>query len=109
MATSLQPRAPKGLGGAGRRLWKRLVTEQQEVVYRPDELLLIEEASMVADVLSALRDGPQDPKVITEIRLQQEALRKLLRSVHIPEDDDDDTKGHRSSAARALAQARWAH
>lgn len=94
-------KAPEGLSKAGKRLWKRLIVSDLE--YRPDEILLIEEAARVADTLAELRQRPQDPKTRIECRLQQEQLRKLLRAISWPEEND----ANMSQWGRQMAQRRW--
>ena len=93
----MRMKSPEGLGEAGQALWDAIVAESG-IAIRADELLLIGEAAQTADVLEELRSDGGDPR---EIRLQQESLRKLLRSVDWPHAEPA------SDAGRALAQKRW--
>ena len=93
----MRMKSPEGLRGAGQALWDAIVADSG-IAFRADELLLIGEAARTADALEELRAESDDPR---EIRLQQETLRKLLRSVDWPHDEAA------SDAGRALAQKRW--
>jgi len=77
-------------------------TRAAPLEFRPDELALLEEAARVADVLGVLREGKPDAETVREIRLQQEALRKLVRSVDWPGDTPN-----LSAWGRSMAMRRW--
>lgn len=70
------PKPPAGLGAAGAARWRRLTAALE---FQPHELIVLEEACRVVDVLARLRRRKTDPKNDIEIRLQQEQLRKLRR------------------------------
>lgn len=105
------PRAPDGLGTAGKRLWRRLT--KVGIEYGPQELLILEEAARTADKLDELRrrDTADNPKVTTEIRLQSDHLRKLLNAVDWPalqHEGDGEWDGITASQrARKAAHIRW--
>jgi hypothetical protein len=110
--------APKGLEAEGRRFWRQVV---QEWTFRPDELRILERAARLLDTLTKLDEALVGADLImrgsrgnlianpllTERRLHEETLARLLRQLGLPDEDDDQGKGSRSSAARSLAMARW--
>ena len=67
---------PTGLGPAGRARWKQFTADLE---FQPHELIILEEACRVVDVLARIRRRRPSPKNDTEIRLQQEQLRKAPR------------------------------
>ena len=93
------PEPPVGLGPAGRARWRQLTAS---VEFQPHELVILEEACRVVDVLARLRRRRPSPKTDVEIRLQQEQLRKLLGGISWPDD-----AGNLSAWGRAAALRRW--
>jgi hypothetical protein len=114
--------APRGLGGAGRRLWRDVVGQYG---LRVDELILLESACKTLDYIekldAAMADQPllskgsmgqdRENPLLSEVRQQRLALARLLRQIDLPELDSltgAARSGERSSAARAMAGQRWA-
>ncbi|MEX0756125.1 MAG: terminase [Actinomycetota bacterium] len=99
-----RPRAPTGLGAGGKRLWREVLALYE---MNPGELRILEESCRVVDVLDELREAGHGPEILREARLQREMLRKLLASLDLPDEDEPTLPSSRSTAARALAKARW--
>jgi len=120
------PRPPKGLGPAGRKLWKSICRDYE---LRPDELTVLESACREADLIQrleeALKDAPLVVKgsmgqevaspLVTEIRLHRSTQASLLKQLKIPDLEEEDEEPivirrrpmSRSDAARKAANARW--
>jgi hypothetical protein len=95
-------RAPKGLGDAGRRMWRSLTTGAG-LTYRADELVTLEGACRTADLIAELDeviareptmlDGSMGQKVVhpavQEVRLQRQLLASLLSRLDLPEEGDE--------------------
>ncbi len=116
--------APKGLGTRGRALWTRSAKVYQ---FRPDELTILEEAARIADLIATLDaelegaprmiDGSKGQPIvnplITETRMQRQTLDVLLKSLKMPNPDDNGAKRDRngritsSDQGRVMASARW--
>lgn len=94
------PKPPAGLGAAGAARWRRLTAALE---FQPHELIVLEEACRVVDVLARLRRRKTDPKNDIEIRLQQEQLRKLLGGINWPAENEADL----SHWGRSLANRRY--
>lgn len=110
-----QQRAPDGLGGEGRKLWKSIAS-----VYEldPRELSLLAAACRQADDVAALeavlaRDGmivagsagqPRLSAVVAELRQARLAVGKLLDLLTLPDVDAAPRVSRRSQRA---AQRRW--
>jgi hypothetical protein len=108
--------APKGLGGSGRALWRRVSN-----VYdlREDELATLEDACRITDMIAALEDAWDDQgkpmtttgsmgqliihPLIGEIRVQRMARNALFRQLKLP----DQFSGSRPNQQRQAAQTRW--
>ncbi len=120
-ANRVVPRAPAGLGDAGRSVWRRIladVPEEWELDAR--EMVILEAAARQADLNRALEaafaeDGvmvmgsqgqARMNAVATELRQGRIAVEKLLSSLALPGED-----GHTMTAAQKRAQAaaesRW--
>jgi hypothetical protein len=99
--TAESPKPPAGLGPAGRARWRQLTAELE---FQPHELVILEEACRVVDVLARLRRRRPSPKTDVEVRLQQEQLRKLLGGINWPDDGADKPL---SQWGRTLAHRRW--
>jgi hypothetical protein len=112
---------PKGLRSGSRKFWK---TATAGVIWRPDELILLENACKTMDLveqLDAAMDGQplvvpgslgqlREHPLLSEARQQRAALARLLAQLKYPEPEMDAhsrTAGERSSAARKLAAERW--
>lgn len=115
------PRAPAGLGRAGRHLWRQATMEYD---FSAGELSLLEEACLEKDLLAQLRrtmdasdvvtEGSQGQEVahplLTELRLHRTAFIRLVSSLNLPADDGPaarDLARARSVSARKAAIARW--
>lgn len=125
MTSNSPPRAPKGLGPAGRRLWRdvhRPDADGSHLELRPDELTVLAAAARTADELVALEAALADAPTVTagskgqdrvhplygEVRAHRALLSTLLARLDIPEDaDDDGLRRARSWHARNAARARW--
>ncbi len=108
---------PKGLGAAGKRLWRRIAGDY-ELDQR--ELLLLEAAARQADMVerleAALVDSPLEVKgvagqpvvngLIVEARQGRTVLARLLGQLNLP-DEDDRPMSARSQRARRAANSRW--
>lgn len=90
------PTAPRGLGAAGRRLWRELLSVY---VLDPHERAMLTEACHTADTCAVLQAqvaamgpalfvvGPQGVKAapaVVELRQQRLVLARLLASLRIP-------------------------
>lgn len=120
-ARSKPPRAPSGLGSAGRRFWKQATADFE---FSPGELSLLEEACHEKDLLEQLRrvmdasdvvtEGSQGQEVshplLAELRLHRVAYIRLISALNLPADDTPgarDLSRARSQSARKAALARW--
>ena len=104
--------------GAGRRLWKQIVTSKRYEL-RPDELLVLEHACREADLIDELalaqRGAPMTVRgsqgqqvihpLIAELRQHRATLNTLLKTLNLP--DEGAGAETRSTAARSAAQSRW--
>jgi hypothetical protein len=111
-----RPRAPEGLDGPGRALW-RGVTGAYEL--SPAELATLSRACRTADLLARV-DADLAPDITSEGSMGQvrshpllrsyvelsQVLDAQLRSLALPMPDEDIGR-RRSPAAVAAAQARW--
>lgn len=118
MSDRRPPRAPAGLGAAGRRLWRGAV---RELVFRPDELAVLEHACRTVDELAALQAAladaepmvagsmgqPRPHPLYQEVRAHRDTLRRLLAQLDVPDDVAVDDRP--MTNARASAQRRWAN
>ncbi len=107
--------APRGLGPAGKSLWKAMTAAFS---FEPAEVLLLEQAARTADVVAELETALDGAPVLVlgsrkqvivnpgfqELRLQRLALQRLLNGFGQPEDEDALTPSQRG---RRAAQARW--
>lgn len=113
---------PEGLQAAGLKLWNT-ITETFNFTDEPGKLALLERASKVADQIDKLeREASQAPMTakgsmgqlvihpfIAEIRSQTTVLNTLLKSLGLPETDEEQAERaqRRSAAGRKAANARW--
>lgn len=115
---------PDGLGTAGVKLWNSIT---DGVIFRPDELAILESACKMADRIARYeRELEGEPTTVrgsmgqmvlhpllAEITNLQVKQAQLLSRLKIPEleDEDDDVEVirpmTRSEAARKAANARW--
>lgn len=120
------PRAPSGLGKAGKRLWKA-ITGIDGLELRPDEIEVLEQACALRDQIERLQQaadtGPVEvtgsrgqvviAPAIQELRHSRAELARLLRQLAIPDPEDEgDEEGEwdgltASQRARKAARARW--
>lgn len=91
------PKPPADLGAAGAARWRQLTVALE---FQPHELIVLEEACRVVDVLARLRRRRASATTDVEIRLQQEQLRKLLGGIAWPADEADLSKWGRTMANR---------
>ncbi len=115
------PRAPRGLGSAGKALW-RLVHQTFSFEDEPHLLAILEEACKVRDVIEALDAAMQGEPMtvlgsarqltihplISQAGAERSRLASLLKAIGLPDNDDpDDPQQRRRAAARTAANARW--
>jgi len=120
--TAKKPSPPSGLGRSGAALWRRVLAEH---VLRPDELEVLRSACRLRDELGDLEDALgkiSDPlstgsrgqvvvhPIYEEVRRHRAALAASLRQLGLPDDPAVEARSARwrSTAARDLANARWA-
>jgi hypothetical protein len=111
------PRAPAGLGTAGKALWRRLVDAYE---FGPGELAILAVAARQADDVAALealiadeglivtgsQGQPRLSAAITEVRQGRLALGRLLGQLSLP-DESDRPLTAASLQAKKAADARW--
>ncbi len=111
---------PKGLGPAGRALWRRI---EHGFRLREDEIEVLAAACKVADMLTRLDEAMVDEPLvvpgsagqlrehplIAEARQQRALLARLLYQLRLPDAADVAVRhaAVRSSHGRAAARARW--
>lgn len=114
------PRAPQGLGAAGRNLYAA-ITRRYQIRYA-DELPLVVQAAHVADLISDLQEalkgadlvvlGSQKQQVsnplLSEIRAARTQLAALFRQLNLPNDEVDEGKPQKDPQRSKAAQSRWA-
>lgn len=120
MSAEKAPRAPRGLGPAGRRAWHGTFAERPDgsrLELRPDELPLLAELARLTDDVERIRGelegepwtvkGSQGQEVAHPLRAElhrtTQRLESLQKTLAIP-DDDGRSAAH---AGRSLARARW--
>jgi hypothetical protein len=105
------PRAPKGVGLQGRRLWAEVLAEHE---LTQAELAVLAACCRCVNTLEKLTDALADGDLtslnvagavvanplLVEQRLQAASLTRLLASLRLP-DDDSDARPQRRGAARA--------
>lgn len=100
-----RPAAPAGLAKGGKRLWRETVALYE---LSPPEARILEEACRTVDVLDRLREIGRGDRIVREVRMQSELLRKLLSSLNFPDEEPHEAVPQsRSTAARMLAHQRW--
>lgn len=117
MATASRPRAPEGLGEAGRRFWRGIVGAYE---LTPAEVELLRQAARIVDLLERIDDqlsredltvagsrGQQRSHPLLFASLEQrKVLEGLMNSMALPLPGEVQGK-RRSPSAVASAQARW--
>ncbi|MER7459217.1 hypothetical protein [Micromonospora sp. NPDC126480] len=95
------PAAPRGLGTAGRRLWKAVV---EEFDLTEQELALLRQAARTADLCDRLQavvdeegpmvaakdDGTRAHPALVELRQQRITLARLLVALRVPIGEDEE-------------------
>jgi hypothetical protein len=82
-------RAPAGLGGRGRRLWRELVAQED---FDPAERVLVEEACRITDRLDVLHEeiaeapSSERLKVMSEARQQANVLKQIVAALRLPDE-----------------------
>lgn len=118
MPTEKLPKAPRGLGAAGRQLWRRAVSE---FVFNVAEQAVLEQACRSADVIAKLHDAwvdadavvagsrgqPACHPLIRELREERALLARLLEQVGIGAASSNWDGLTASQRARKAARARW--
>ena len=114
-----KPTAPKGLGDAGKALWRDVLGKYE---LRADELRILEDACRERDLLTRLEDGMvganlvvrgsqgQDVihPIVSELRQHRATFASLIRQLKLPDESgSSDSGGELSAKNRAAAQARW--
>jgi hypothetical protein len=117
------PKAPKGLGPAGRALWRSVLADYW-MDGESHKLATLEEACKVKDriveleaamdgqpltVLGSARQLTIHP-LIAEVRSQRGLLASLLKALALPDGEEEDEQQaalSRSQQARKAANARW--
>lgn len=117
-------RAPAGLGNAGSRIWRSLTTD---VIFRSDELLLLEQAARTADQIAEYEEAVKsEPLTVrgsagqlvahplrVEIRALRAALATFLGRLNVPEEaeenEETDKPMTRRESAKKAARARWSN
>lgn len=116
------PAPPEGLGEAGTELWTRINTTF-DFTDEPGKLAVLEQASRTVDQIEQLEDARAEAPLtakgsagqlvihplIQELRQQRGALNTLLKSLGLPESDEETAARaeRRSRAGKAGAEARW--
>ena len=110
---------PEGLQAAGLALWESVVNDFEldasEVVRLgaaarlADDLTRMQEVLKDAPVtLESARGGMKTNPLFAECRNHRSALARIMQTLSLPEADATARPGdERSSAARAMARARW--
>lgn len=115
--TSPKP-APKGLGPAGRRLWRQVVAEFE---LNPVEVELLRQACPLVDQLERLNAQVVTEELVTTgstgqpaanplldaIRKHTDTLNRLMVAMRIPSADQAEGRAAASLLGQRAAQARW--
>lgn len=114
------PRAPRTLGGRGKSLWKSIVTDYELPAH---DLETLERACQLADLADALKaevdagsimvntpaHGMVVNRALTEFRATTAQVQKLLASLDLPGEEDDQPRPETDATIRArnAAYKRW--
>lgn len=119
MGEASRPRAPVGLGAAGRRLWRAVTSDYELQPWELDSLTLAcrqldDVASLEALlaeqglVVPGSKGQPRLSAVVSELRQARLAAARLLAEVGLPLDDEGRPATPAARRAQRAAQARWA-
>lgn len=107
-------KAPRGLNPTGRKLWVD-VTDKFEL--QSHELLLLEQAARIADLVADLQaridtDGPvlatgRNHPAVAEIRQQRITLARLLVALRVPTGDQEDDRPQRRGLRGVQRMSDW--
>lgn len=116
------PSPPEELGDAGTDLWIR-VNQEFDMTGEPGKLAILEQACRTVDQIEELeRAREQAPltakgsagqlvihPLIQEVRQQRGSLNSLMKSLGLPETDEETAAKaeRRSKAGKTAAKARW--
>lgn len=116
------PAAPEGLKDEGTELWIRVNTEF-DMLQEPQKLAILEQAARTVDQIALLEEAREQAPLtakgsagqlvihplIAEIRQQRGSLNSLMKSLGLPESDEDtlDRAARHSAAGKTAAKARW--
>jgi hypothetical protein len=119
--TPVTPRAPRGLGSAGKALWKS-VHQTFDFSDEPHLLAILEEACKVRDVIeeldAAMKGQPLTVlgsarqltihPLVSQAGAERSRLASLMKAIGLPDNGDpDDPQARRSAAGKKAARARW--
>ena len=116
------PAPPEPLAEAGSRLWREMHTAF-DFTEEPGKIAILLRACKVQDTITKLEEyaaeapmtvkGSMGQTVLngaySEIRQQSNTLNALIKSLGLPESDEDslDRAARRSAAGKTAAKARW--
>ncbi|MGD7003661.1 hypothetical protein [Corynebacterium halotolerans] len=116
------PASPEDLGDAGLELWTRINTTF-DFADEPGKLAILEQAARTVDQIEALEEAKKDAPLtakgsmgqavihpfIQELRQQRGSLNSLMKSLGLPESDEETAAKaeRRSKAGKAGAAGRW--
>lgn len=103
------PRAPQGLGPAGRRLWRSVLAEfelsEHERVLLQQSCRVVDELDAFAEVIARegvmAPDGARAHPAVVESRQLRLALTRLLATLRMPAGLDEGVPQHRGGARGA--------
>jgi phage terminase small subunit len=110
--------APKGLGGAGKRLWRQVVDEFE---LNPVEMTLLGQACPLVDQLERLNaqvvaeelvttgsmGQPAANPLLDAIRKHTDTLNRLFVAMRVPTQGEAEGRAAASLLGQRAAQARW--
>ncbi|ORB73126.1 hypothetical protein [Mycobacterium scrofulaceum] len=121
MAEKKIPKAPVGLGRAGRAVW-RAVWAEFDISRDPGKQALLAEAAAVKDVIEELSEHAAEAPILVkaangapaiqpslqELRMQRQLFQQLITRIGMPDADQaDSTHAKRVAAGRKGAEVRW--
>lgn len=123
MAEHRPPRPPRGLGTAGRALWRSIqsaldegfeLDEREEAILtlacrQADDVVALERALKASGILVEGSKGqPRLSAVVTELRQARLALSRLLGELDLSSPAQEEARPARSKRAQHAANVRWA-
>lgn len=117
----VRPNAPRGIGPAGRKLWRSIVDDlADELEFAPREQAILAAACKQADIVTELEAAleqhgvmiegaagqPKLNPIVPELRQARLAVTRLLGELGIP-DDTPEPETAASRRARKAANSRW--